>query len=71
MSDTKQKFMDYVSIGQISIEWDKLPCEEKLKLMEEAIRIMQSYNGRTVWYCKARAMGYENFEGEDNTYYKL
>lgn len=36
-----------------------------------ALSNMQQYNGRSKTMCIAMAMGYENDEGGDNTYYKV
>lgn len=42
--------------------------DEKIKVLYEAIDIMQEYNGRSRFLCIAMAMGYDNFEGESYTY---
>jgi hypothetical protein len=38
-------------------------------ILYDAIDYMQSYNGRNRFKCIV-AMGYDNYEGENNTYFK-
>lgn len=65
--ETKNK---YVTSEDISKEYSKLSLEKKNEVLYEAINYMQSYNGRTRFKCIAMAMGYDNIEGENNTYFK-
>jgi DNA helicase TIP49 (TBP-interacting protein) len=53
---------------QIRTIFEKMPKDLKIKVLYEAIDIMQQYNGRSRFLCIAMAMGYENFEGESDTY---
>lgn len=62
--------MSYYTAQHISDEYDKFTMKKKNEILYQAIEIMQSYNGRSVFMCIAIAMGYENHEGENNTYYK-
>ncbi len=65
--EAKQK---YYKSADIQKEYYKLTKDKKIEVLYEAIDIMQSYNGRTRFLCIAMAMGYNNYEGEDNTYTK-
>lgn len=56
---------------QIQNKYDRLSLKKKNKILYEAIDIMNQYNGRTRFLCIAMAMGYENFEGNDDTYTKI
>lgn len=56
---------------EISKEYEALSLKEKNEVLYEAIDHMQSYNGRSRFYCIAMAMGYENIEGLSNTYTKI
>ena len=65
--EAKQK---YYTSEDIQKEFSKLTKDKKIEVLYEAIDIMQSYNGRTRFLCIAIAMGYDNYEGENNTYTK-
>jgi len=65
--EAKQK---YYTSTDIQKEYSKLTKDKKIEVLYEAIDIMQSFNGRTRFLCIAMAMGYDNYEGEDNTYTK-
>ncbi len=62
--------LKYYTSNDIQNEYSSLTKDEKIKVLYEAIDIMQGYNGRTRFLCIAMAMGYGNYEGEDNTYIK-
>ena len=64
---TKEK---YYTSEQISNEFEKLTKDEKIRVLYNAIDYMQSYNGRSKFLCIAMAMGYDNYEGNINTYTK-
>ena len=68
MKTLKQK---YYKSEQISEEFSKLTKDKKIKVLYEAIDIMQSHNGRTRFLCIAMAMDYYNDEGNDDTYTKI
>lgn len=61
------KYYKYRHIQDI---YDKLTSKEKVSILWEALDYMQQFNGRTPFYCVALALGYENFEGENDTYTK-
>ena len=58
----------YYTAYQIITKFEKMPKNLKIKVLYEALDIMQSYNGRSRFLCIAMAMGYQNFEGEIDTY---
>lgn len=60
----------YVSSKEISNEYNKLSASKQVPILYEAIDIMQQYNGRSRFDCIAKAMGYSNHEGLQNTYFK-
>ncbi len=62
--------MKYYTSKHIQKEYSELTKDEKIKILYEAIDIMQQYNGRSRFLCIAMALGYNNFEGEGNTYTK-
>ena len=58
----------YHTIEEIMEKFEKMPDTLKIKVLYEAIGIMQQYNGRSRTLCIAMAMGYDNFEGCRDTY---
>jgi predicted metallopeptidase len=58
----------YYTAEQISSKFEQMTKDEKIKVLYEAIDIMQEYNGRSRFLCIAMAMGYDNFEGKSDTY---
>lgn len=60
----------YFTTEQISNKYDKLTNKQKIEVLYSAIDYMQQYNGRTNFLCIALAMGYDNFHGDDNTWFK-
>lgn len=64
------KMGKYYTSDEIHKQFDKLTKNQKINILYEAIDIMQSYNGRSRFYCIANAMGYENYEGQPNSYFK-
>lgn len=65
--ETKEK---YYTSEQISNEFEKLTKDKKISVLYDAIDYMQSYNGRSRFLCIAMAMGYDNYEGRNDTYTK-
>lgn len=65
MNDTK-----YYAGNQITDKFDCLTPQQKIHILWESLDYMQAYNGRSKTLCIAMALGYDNDEGEDNTYYK-
>jgi len=60
----------YYTSTQISTEYEKLTLRAKIGVLMEALDYMQQHNGRSKFLCIAMAMGYDNYEGETNTYFK-
>lgn len=65
--ETKTK---YYTSEQISNEFEKLTKDEKISVLYNAISYMQNYSGRSRFLCIAMAMGYDNYEGDNKSYYK-
>ena len=66
MEDT----VKYFTSEQIQSKFDKLSCKEKNEVLYGALDYMQVYNGRSKFLCIAMAMGYDNSEGDNKSYYK-
>jgi hypothetical protein len=66
--DTRGK---HYTSDQISKEFSKLNRLGKIETLFEALDYMSQYNGRSKIKCIALAMGYENIEGADDTYFKV
>lgn len=62
---------EYFTSAQITKEYNNLSDAKKCEILYEALDYMQQYNGRSKNLCIAMAMGYQNHEGESNTYYKM
>jgi len=60
----------YYTSEQVSTKYASLSLKEKNEVLYEAIDYMQSYNGRSRFLCIAMAMGFDNDEGNTDTYYK-
>ena len=65
--ETKEK---YYTSEQIRNEFEKLTKDKKISVLYDAIDYMHSYNGRSRFLCIAMAMGYDNYEGDDKSYFK-
>jgi hypothetical protein len=61
----------YFTTEQISNKYDKLTNIQKIEVLYNAIGYMEQYNGRTKFLCIALAMGYDNFDGDNNTWFKI
>jgi hypothetical protein len=64
---TKEK---YYTDDHIMKEYGALSLKKKNDILYDALDFMQQYNGRSKFLCIAMAMGYDNYEGENNTYIK-
>jgi len=62
--------MEYYTQEYIAKEYDKLPLKIKNTILYIAIDYMEQYNGRSKFLCIAMAMGYNNDEGNNNSYYR-
>lgn len=65
--DTETK---YYTSEEISKKYALLSIKQKNDILYDAIDYMQQYNGRTRFLCIAMAMGYNNDEGDNKSYYK-
>ena len=65
----KNKVKNYTS-EHISKEFNNLTKDKKIEVLYEALNFMQMYNGRSRFLCIAMAMGYDNWEGDSDTYVK-
>lgn len=61
----------YYSSEHIENEFQKLSKVNKIDVLLDALDYMQEYNGRTKLLCIAMAMGYDNIEGEGDTFIKI
>lgn len=61
---------EFFTQKEITDEYLAFPIEKQLAITNSAIAYMQEYNGRSVFACKAMAMGYSNTEGETDTWTK-
>lgn len=66
--ETKTK---YYTSEEISKKYAALSLKEKNKVLYAAIDYMQSYSGRSRFLCIAMAMGYDNYEGDNKSYFKM
>ena len=62
--------MKYYTTEQISKKFESLTKDKKISVLDDAIDYMSQYNGRTKFLCIAMAMGFDNDEGDDISYYK-
>jgi hypothetical protein len=60
----------YYTSEEISKKYAALSLKEKNEVLYEAIDNMQTYNGRSRFLCIAMAMGFDNYEGDDKSYFK-
>lgn len=67
MTETKTKFY---TTEYVSKKYASLSLKEKNEVLYEAIDYMNQYNGRSRFLCIAMAMGFDNDEGNENSYYK-
>lgn len=65
-----EKKEKYYTSEHIHNEYSKLTKDKKIEVLYEALNFMQMYNGRSRFLCIAMAMGYDNWEGESDTYTK-
>lgn len=63
--------MKFYTSEQVQEKYNKLTKDEKIEVLYEALNYMQQYNGRTRFLCIAIAMGFDNDEGDNKSYYKV
>jgi len=66
----KEDRIKYFDSSHIFKEYNKLSSSHKINILWEALDYMQQYNGRSKILCLAMALGYNNTEGENKTYFK-
>lgn len=64
------KEVEYFNITDIFEEFNKASSSKRIHWLWEALDYMEQYNGRGKDMCLALAMGYKNYEGKADTYYK-
>ena len=60
----------YYTAEFIQNEFDRLSFQNQSNILYHALDYMQQYNGRSKFLCIAMAMGYENFEGDNVSFFK-
>jgi hypothetical protein len=65
----EKKVKNYTS-KHIQDQFNNLTKDEKIIVLYEALTVMQQHNSRSRFLCIAMAMGYENWEGDSDTYVK-
>lgn len=65
-----EKKEKYYTSKNIQDEFINLTKDEKIIVLYKALDFMQMHNNRSRFLCIAMAMGYENWEGESDTYTK-
>ena len=63
--------MKYYTSDEISLLLDNVSKDQKINILYAALDYMQQYNGRTKFRCISMAMGFENNEGDDKSYFKI
>jgi hypothetical protein len=61
----------YYTSEQILDKFYKLSSDEQAEIFWDALNNMQQYNGRTKVLCIALAMGYDNTEGDNKSFFKV
>jgi hypothetical protein len=64
------KEKEFYTDQEIDEEYSNLTVSERLRVTNKALEYMQEYNGRSIFTCKAMAMGYTNTEGEKDKWKK-
>ena len=70
MDDILKDETKYYTNTHINRQYNDLNPQQKIELLWEALDYMQAYNGRSKILCVAMALGYDNDEGETDTYFK-
>lgn len=60
----------YYTKDELNKKYNSLTKDEKIEVLNEAIDIMGQYNGRSKSECIFIAMGFDNYDGESNTWFK-
>lgn len=70
LSNQKLMGQKFLTSEQIQEKFRKLTGPKKIEILYDALDYMQQYNGRSKFLCIAMAMGFNNDEGDDVSYYK-
>jgi len=68
--DNDEDEIEYFTSGHIHHEYNSLSPYHRIDILWEALDKMEEYNGRSKILCIAMALGYDNIEGESDTYFK-
>lgn len=61
----------YLTSEEINKKFQSLTKNKRIGVLLEALDYMQSYNGRSKILCIALAMGYDNSQGDNKSFFKL
>lgn len=61
----------YFTSEEINKKFHSLTKNERIRVLLDALDYMQSYNGRRNILCIALAMGYDNTEGDNKSFFKV
>lgn len=61
----------YFTSEEINKKFNSLTKDKRIEVLLEALDNMQSYNGRSKTLCIALAMGYDNYEGDNKSFFKV
>ena len=62
--------MEYFNQNQINQEFMELTPNARVEVLMDALNYMKQHNNRSRILCIALAMGYQNYEGREDSYYK-
>lgn len=61
----------YLTSSEINEKFNSLTKDKRIEVLLEALDYMKSYNGRSKILCIALAMGYDNYEGDNKSFFKV
>ena len=67
METTTEK---YYSSNELLMEFNSLNDKQTVSVLYDALDYMEQYNGRSKFTCIMMSMGYQNTEGESDTWTK-
>ena len=67
METTTEK---YYSSNELLMEFNSLNDKQTVSVLYDALDYMEQYNGRSKFTCIMMSMGYQNTEGEADTWTK-
>ncbi len=60
----------YYSSNELLMEFNSLNDKQTVSVLYDALDYMEQYNGRSKFTCIMMSMGYQNTEGESDTWTK-